>query len=211
MIRSYLRTLYFARTIILKQDKYHLFYLFSSHLIDLIMKSVSTISKIFAAMSLIAASIWVGSYFTRLFLVYQLFEGTDLILRDYINGSNMDGILFSLLPAIIVQFISFIVMIISIILFYLTSNLSLRFNGWLFIILMGVLITLPFEIYLMIIDSKIIVALMNTSFDSIQIIILLKDRIKTLSSFPVVELLTYLSFYYFIVFQPITKGVEKKV
>ena len=195
----------------MKQGKYHLFYLFSSHLIDLIMKSVSTISKIFAAMSLIAVSIWVGSYFTRLFLVYQLFEGTDLILKSYINESNINGILYSLLPALMVQFISFIVMIISIILFYLTSNLSLRFNGWLFIILMGVLITLPFEIYLMIIDYKIIIALMSGSFDSAQIIILLRDRIKNLSSFPIVVLLTYLSFYYFIVFQPFTNKVEQKV
>ena len=102
-------------------------------------------------------------------------------------------------------------MIISTILFYLTNNLRLRFNGWLFIILIAVLITLPFEIYLMLIDYKVIITLLNSSFDSAQIILLLRDRIKDLSSFPIVVLLTYLSFYYFIIFQPLTKPIETKV
>ena len=172
------------------------------------MKKNSTLSNIFAVVSLIGTSIWIGSYLTRLFLVYQLFEGTDLILKTYINESNINGILFSLLPAIIVHFVSFFVMIISIVLFCLTSKLSLRFNGWLFIILIAVVITLPFEIYLMLIDYKLIIALISGSFDSHLIISLLRDRIKDLSSFSIVALLTYLSFYYFIVFQPFTKKNE---
>jgi hypothetical protein len=99
-------------------------------------------------------------------------------------------------------------MVIVLILFYVTSKISLRFNGWLFIILIAVMITLPFEIYLMLIDYKIIIALNNGSFDSTQIINLLKDRIKDLSSFSIVAVLTYLSFFYFIVFQPLTKEIK---
>ena len=175
------------------------------------MKSVSTISKVFAVISLIAFSIWVGSYLTRMFLVYQLFEGTDLILKSYINENNIEGILFSLLPAIIVHFLSFIVMILSTSLFYVTSKISLRFNGWLFIILVAILITLPFEIYLMLIDYKVIIVLISGSFDSAQVVTLLRDRIKDLSSFPIITLLTYLSFYCFIIFQPLTKKIEQKV
>ena len=175
------------------------------------MNSVSTTSKIFALISLIAASIWVGSYLTRMFLVYQLFEGTDLILKSYINESNIQGILLSLLPAIMVHVLAFIVMIISTLLFYLTLKLSLRFNGWLFIILIAILVTFPFEIYLMLIDYKVVIALISGSFDSEQVITLLRDRIKDLSSFPIVALLTYLSFYYFIIFKPITKKIEPKV
>jgi hypothetical protein len=47
------------------------------------MKNISILSKIFAVLALISAAIWVGSYLSRLFLVYQLFEGPDLILRRY--------------------------------------------------------------------------------------------------------------------------------
>jgi hypothetical protein len=175
------------------------------------MKNTSTISKIFAVLSLISAAIWVGSYLSRLFLVYQFFEGPDLILKAYINKNNIDGILFSLLPVIAVHLISFVVMIITTILFYITSKLSLRFNGWLFIILIAVLILLPFEIYLMLIDYKVMLALNSDTIDSTQIIAMLRDRITSLSSFSIVEIFTYMSFYYFIVFQPLTKNADPKL
>lgn len=169
------------------------------------MKNISSVSKIFAVLALISVSIWVGSYLSRLFLVYQLFEGPDLVLRNYISDENINGILYSLLPAILVHFIAFIVMFIVTILFYFTSKVNLRFNGWLFIILFAVIITTPFEVYLMIIDYKTIMMLNSGSFDSNTVLNLLRDRIKDLSSYSVVAILTYLSFYYFIVFQPLTK------
>jgi hypothetical protein len=167
-------------------------------------------SRILAVLSLISTSIWVGSYLSRLFIVYQFFEGPDLILKNYINENNIDGILYSVLPAILVHFVSFIIMMITTILFYFTSRLSLRFNGWLFIILIAVIILLPFEIYLMSIDYNIILALNSKAFDSTQIIAMLRNRITDLSSFSIVALLTYLSFFYFIVFQPLTKKGESK-
>jgi len=169
------------------------------------MKNISIISKIFAVLSLISAAIWVGSYLSRLFLVYQLFDGPDLLLRSYITNENVGGILISLLPTILVHFISFIVMLITTIVFYLVSKINVRFNGWLFIILIAIIITAPFEIYLMTIDYKVIMMLNNGSFDSNIIVNLLRDRIKDLSSYSIVAILTYLSFYYFIVFQPLTK------
>lgn len=169
------------------------------------MKNISTFSKVFAVLSLIAVAIWIGSYLSRLFLVYQLFEGPDLILKSYITNENINGILFSILPSFVVHFIAFIVMFLSTTIFYLTSKINLRYNGWLFIILIAIIITTPFEIYLMLIDYKIIMMLNNGSFDSNTVISLLRDRIKDLSSYSIVAILTYLSFYYFIVFQPLTK------
>ena len=169
------------------------------------MKNISTISKVFAVLSLIAAAIWVGSYLSRLFLVYQLFEGPDLILKSYITNENVNGILFSILPSFVVHFIAFIVLFLSTTIFYLTSKINLRYNGWLFIILIAIIITTPFEIYLMLIDYKVIMMLYSNSFDSNTVINLLRDRIKDLSSYSIVVILTYLSFYYFIIFQPLTK------
>lgn len=169
------------------------------------MQKISTVSKVLAVLSLMSASIWIGSYLSRLFLVYQIFEGPDLILKSYVNDANVEGILISIMPALVVHLVAFIFMIMTSILFIATSKLNLRNNGWLFIILVAILITLPFEIYLMIIDLKIILMLQSTSFDSNAILFLLRDRIKVLSSYSIVAILTYLSFYYFIVFQPLTK------
>jgi len=169
------------------------------------MKNISTISRIFAVLSLISVAIWVGSYLSRLFLVYQLFEGQDLVLKSYITNENINEILISIMPSFVVHFATFIVMFITTIIFYVSSKISLRFNGWLFIILIAILITTPFEIYLMLIDYKVIMMINSGSFDSNTVISLLRDRIKDLSSFSIVAILTYLSFYYFIVFQPLTK------
>ena len=169
------------------------------------MKNISILSKIFAVLALISAAIWVGSYLSRLFLVYQLFEGPDLILRGYINNENINGILFSIYPSFVLHFAAFIIMFITTVLFYLTSKINLRFNGWLFIVLLAIIITTPFEIYLMLIDYKVIMMLYSNSFDSNTVINLLRNRIKDLSSYSIVAILTYLSFYYFIVFQPLTK------
>lgn len=169
------------------------------------MKNISILSKIFAVLALISAAIWVGSYLSRLFLVYQLFEGPDLILRGYINNENINGILFSIYPSFVLHFAAFIIMFITTVLFYLTSKINLRFNGWLFIILIAIIITTPFEIYLMLIDYQVIMMLYSNSFDSNTVINLLRNRIKDLSSYSIVAILTYLSFYYFIVFQPLTK------
>lgn len=169
------------------------------------MKNTSTIAKIFAVLYLMSGAIWIGSYLSRLFLVYQLFEGPDLILKSYLTNENVNGILISILPSIVVHFVSFIIMLLTVILFYFTSKISLRINGWLFIILIAIFITAPFEIYLMIIDYKTIMMINGATFNSTTVIELLRDRVKDLSSYSIVAILSYLSFYYFIVFQPLTK------
>lgn len=169
------------------------------------MTNISKPAKIFAVLALMSAAIWLGSYSTRLFLIYQLFEGSDLVLKSYINNENINGILSSILPSIVVHFLSFTVMLVTTVLFFLTAKISLRLNGWLFIILIAIMITTPFELYLMTIDYKTILMINSGSFNSTTVIELLRNRIKDLSSYSIVAILTYLSFYYFIVFQPLTK------
>ncbi|MCZ7611399.1 MAG: hypothetical protein M5U17_14730 [Ignavibacterium sp.] len=169
------------------------------------MKELPTLSKAFAVIALASISVWIGAYLTRQFLVYQIFEGPDLILKNYLNENNLSGVLTELLPSILIHFITFIIYIVSFFLFVITSRLKLRLNGWLFIILIATIIIIPFEAYLMLIDYKVIVLLNSGSFDSNQVIALLRDRIKDLSSFPIVAILTFISFYYFIVFKPLTK------
>lgn len=169
------------------------------------MRNISTSSKIFAFVSISSGSVWLGSYLARLFLNYQLFEGPGLVLKSYVTPDNIHGILYTLLPSVIVTFFSFILMVLFFILFLISSKLSLKISGWLFIICILLFVTLPFEVYLMLIDYKLILGLISGSFDSQYMLTLIRNRIQNLSSFPIVELFCYLSFYYFIVFQPLTK------
>lgn len=172
------------------------------------MNTLNKTSKIFALFTIITGSLWIGAYLSRLFLSYQLFEAQDLSLKPYINQSNLAGIMTTMLPAITTTFILFICFIIFFILFISISRINLRNNGWLFIISIIILITSPFEVYLMTIDYTILVQLNNNIFNNTEIVELFVKRIKVLGSFPLIEIFCYLSFYYFLLFRPLTKTNE---
>jgi hypothetical protein len=76
----------------------------------------------------------------------------------------------------------------------------------LFIIAVIVLITLPFEVYLMTIDYSIICQLHYGTYNTSDMVGLFVRRIKVLGSFPLIEIFCYLSFYYFLLFRPLTKN-----
>ena len=170
------------------------------------MKSLNKTSKIFAFLAIISCSIWIGAYLSRLFLSYQLFEAQDLSLKPYITSANLPGILITMLPSITTTFVSYTCFIIFFGLFIIIAKIKLRFNGWLFIIIIIILITLPFEIYLMTIDYNIIIQLNYGTYNTSEIVDLFVKRIKILGSFSLIEILCYLSFYYFLLFRPLIKN-----
>lgn len=169
-------------------------------------KELSGLSKSIAFISLLSLSIMLGSYITKLFTVYYLFEGPDLVLRDFIDPSDLDTSLKLLFPVHIIHLIAYLITITSLVLFVITSKLSLKQNGWLFIILLIFFLTLPFEAYLLTIDYKFITAIMSDKIVSTELLGLLRDRIQKLSSYPLVALISYISIYYFIILQPLTKS-----
>jgi len=170
------------------------------------MNTLNKTSKIFAYLAVATCSLWIGAYLSRLFLSYQLFEAQDLSLKPYITPNNMAGILTTMLPSITTTFILYIFFIFSFIIFILVSHIKLRDNGWLFIIAVIVLITFPFEVYLMTIDYTIIFQLNYGTYNASDLIGLFVKRIKVLGSFPLIEIFSYLSFYYFLLFRPLTKN-----
>ena len=170
------------------------------------MNTLNKTSKIFAFLAVLFCSLWVGAYLSRLFLSYQLFEAQDLTLKSYITSANLAGILITMLPTITTTFVLYICFIISFSIFIIVSRVKLRDNGWLFIITIIILITLPFEVYLMTIDYTIIVQLNYGIFNASEIVDLSVKRIKILGSFPLIEIFCYLSFYYFLLFRPLNKN-----
>ena len=169
------------------------------------MYTLNKISKLFAFLTILFCSIWIGAYISRLFLSYQLFEAQDLSLKSYITPVNLTGILTTLLPAITTTFVSYICFIIAFGSFLLISQINLRNNGWLFIIVIITLITSPIETYLMTIDYNIILQLNSSNFNQTELIELFIRRIKVFGSFPLIEIFCYFSFYYFLLFRPLTK------
>ena len=168
------------------------------------MKKLNLISKIFLLLSVISGIFWIGSYSMRLVLAYQIFEGIDFTLRHYINSQNLNGIFIVLNSDILMTDILYAVFVITSIFFVITSKLSLKLNGWLFIITLIIIITLPLEVYLISIDYRIYsIVSTNSIFNSSDVLNLYIKRLKIFSSFPVIEILSYIAIIFFAIFRPL--------
>jgi hypothetical protein len=167
------------------------------------MKNLNNLSRILLFLAALYGIIWLGSYITRLFISYYLFESEGYILKDYINDQNMKGIFITLTPAFLVTLISYAAFIIFFYLMIITSHLNLKENGWLFIIFILVSVTLPFEVYLMSIDYEITASLLNEQFKTDYLLYLITERFKTLSGFPVIEIFCYFTIIFLALFRPL--------
>lgn len=169
------------------------------------MHKLNKFSKIFLFLFAASGVIWLGSYITRLFLFYRLFQEDELILREFINEENLKAIMQVLIAAILINMIFYLIMIFTSMVFILSSKLNLKQNGWLFISIVIIMITLPLEIYLMTIDYKILMQILSNVFSSDEIVQLVVKRFTVLGSFPMIEILFYFSVLYLFMFQPLTK------
>jgi hypothetical protein len=167
------------------------------------MKSLGLLSKTFLFTSILLGSLWIGGYLFRLVVFYQLFEEEEFALRPFINDQNLPGIFMILRSAVAMTLILFPLFILSYISFLVSSKINLKQNGWLFIITILIFITLPFEIYLMTIDYDIIFKINYSSFSTDDVLSLVIERFKVLSSFPIIELICYFIVIYLMIFQPL--------
>jgi uncharacterized MnhB-related membrane protein len=172
------------------------------------MKKYNTLTKIVLYVSFLSGVIWTGTYLLRMFLFYQLFSAEDLALKEEFLSADLSPVFYALLPAVTTTFITFIIFLITFFLFFIFSKIKLRENGWFFIILMIVIITAPFEIYLMTIDADIISGIYFNAYNSDTILDFVVKRFKTLSSFPVIEILSYFAIIYLALFKPLTRKYE---
>ncbi len=174
------------------------------------MDKLNKVSKIFLYFFAVFGAIWFGSYLTRLSLFYSLFEASEFILKEFVNDQNISGIFQTLIAAVTINFIFYLLMIICFITFLITLKLSLKENGWLFISMILIFLTAPFELYLMLIDYKIVIQVFSGNFNSPEILSLVIKRFTILSSFPIVEIFSYLAVIYLFLFQPLS-GSRKRL
>jgi len=168
------------------------------------MKMSNKFSSIFGFLALASGSIWFGAYIARLLTTYQMFEPTEVVLKDYITNNNLPAIIQTTFPLVNLTFFTYLVLILSFSLYLISTHLKLKQNGWLLIISMIIYLTLPFEAVLLMIDYKLIVLFINEQFASVEVLQLIIDRITLLSSFPIILLLSYLSIPFFLVVKPFT-------
>jgi hypothetical protein len=172
------------------------------------MKNLNSFSKTVLLFAIILFTVWLGGYIARQIVVYQLFEPVELNLKTFYNPSNLPSAISLLIPLIIYNLITYICFLLLFLVFIITSKLSLRIHGWLFIITLIILITAPFEIYLSLIDYKIIQVVLTNINESNSILELIKERLTTFNSFSLIEIFSYLAIIYLTLFRPLQKSNE---
>jgi len=174
------------------------------------MNKLTKTAKFFLYVFVASGAIWLGSYITRLSAFYQLFQAAEFTLKEFVNDQNIAGIFQTLIAAVSINIIFYLLMIVSFIFFVITSKLNLKQNGWLFISVVLILLTAPFEVYLMLIDYTIVMLVLNEGFNPQEVLNLVIKRFTVLSSFPLVEILSYLAIIYLFLFQPLS-GTRKRL
>ncbi|MGB5528606.1 MAG: hypothetical protein WBQ32_01440 [Ignavibacteriaceae bacterium] len=172
------------------------------------MKKINKLSSVFGYLALTSGSIWFGAYIARLVATYQMYEETEPVFKTFINSTNLPAIVEILAPLIYLTFITYLIMIVCFTLFLFASHLKLKENGWLFIIAAIIYLTLPFETFLLVDDYKLIVFFLNEQFSSEMIVDLITDRLYRLSSFPIIQILSYFSIPYLLIFRPLVLKIK---
>ena len=172
------------------------------------MKNLNNFSRIVLLFTIIFFTIWFGGYIARQIAVYQLFEPIELNLKTFYNPGNLSSAVSIFIPLIISNLITYTCFLLLFLIFIFTSKLNLRLNGWLFIITLIIIITAPFEIYLSLIDYKIIRLGLANINESSPILELIKERLTKLSSFSLLEIFSYMAIIFLTLFRPLQKSNE---
>ncbi|MFI5236360.1 MAG: hypothetical protein ACHQLA_00305 [Ignavibacteriales bacterium] len=164
----------------------------------------------FAYLALVSGSVWLGAYIARLLSTYSMFEETELTLKSFIDQANLIVIFNITIPLVNLTFLSYLVMIIATTLFIIFSSIKFKENGWLFITTAIVYLTLPFESMLMILDYKMIMIFINNQFNSELFLRLIVERLTKLSSFPIIQILSYLTIPYLLIKKPFKLKIKNE-
>jgi hypothetical protein len=164
------------------------------------------LGNLFLSLTLLSFTIWIGSYITRHILFYQLFEPLNLELRSLFNPSNIVPVIITITPAVIINLIFYPLFLIFFFLSLFASKIKIKNEGWLFIIIILILVTAPFEFYLSSIDLKIVGTVLSGHFDPGFVISLVRKRMTELSSFSLIEIFSFLASIFIVIFKPLRKN-----
>lgn len=170
------------------------------------MQNLTKLSKILLAITSLFFTVWLGSYISRQVVIYQFFDPENLSLKPIYSARNLSDVLFTILPLIVLNIISYIVFLLSLLIFLFQSRISLKKEGWLFISILIVLICAPFEIFLILKDYKISSEIYTQNFDSLAIVNLIRDRMTVLSSFSLIEIISFVGIIFLSILQPLKKS-----
>jgi len=174
------------------------------------MKNKSILLSIIKYLLALSFVIWLGSYVSRHLLIYQMFEPTELELKSIFKPENLENIFIVILPILVTNIISYSAFVLLFIVYLIISKISIKNEGWLFISMLIIFVTSPFEIYLLLKDYSIVSLIYGRTTDSLTILDLIRKRITILSSFSLIEIFSYLVVVFLVITKPLVKSHEAK-
>lgn len=172
------------------------------------MAKLSLVSKIFLYLAILFFALFLGSYVARQMLIYQLFEPTGINFKSIYNEQNLSIVYSTIFPVLILNIVTYAIFLFSFIVFLIFSKIKIKYEGWLFAIIIIVVVTAPFEVYLLTIDNKIVQMIMSNSTTVTAISGLIKERMSVLSSFSLIEIFSSAAIIYLGLFKPLRKKNE---
>ncbi|HPO56119.1 MAG TPA: hypothetical protein PKY46_08945 [Ignavibacteriaceae bacterium] len=169
------------------------------------MTKLSKTAKIFLFLLASSTVIWLGNSISRMFFTYNIFQSPDLVLKPFLSENTLKLIFVIHQPMVSISIFAYFAMIAFLILFIITSHLKLRENGWLFISLILVFITAPFEIFLIVKDFDLLMSLFYTDYDLTHVMKIILQRYSVMGSFIILEVLAYFAVIFLFILQPLTK------
>ena len=166
------------------------------------MENINKVSKTILFFLSLSYSLFTGGYFIRHLAVYQLFEENSLRIKDMFLVSDAIGNYFIIFVLVFSNAITYVFFLILFITFLVFSKLNLKVNGWLFISSVIILLTSPFELYLIYWDMEFVGYIINEVTDISLLSSSLIVRYENLSGFPLIHFLSLILIPFLFIFQP---------
>ncbi len=174
------------------------------------MKNNTIFLKVVQFLLIASLIVWLGGYISRHLVIYQLFEPEGLVLRAHYNLENLNIVWNTISPLLVLNLVSFPLFILFYLSYIFFSKINLKKEGWLFISTIVIIITAPFELFLLLKDYKIISLIYSNVIDSEMVLNLIRERINILSSFSLIEIFSYLAIVFLTILKPLSKTDEIK-
>lgn len=168
------------------------------------MENLSKVSKFFLFLCTLSFILWSGTYFSKFLLIYQFYE-PEMTLRPIFNNVDFTAIFYTISSVFGFNIMFYPIFLVSLVLFFITSKLSLKKEGWFFIIFVFTFISAPFEIYSLTFDYKIVNMIFGGNYANDTILALIKEKIISLGSFPFVQFAFIAAISFLAIFKPLRK------
>jgi hypothetical protein len=153
----------------------------------------------------VSAIFWLGSTNARALIGNDMLKPGTVEFEEYL-APEAEREVFRLISVVwVVIMISYVVTLISSILFLSTSPYRLKEHGWLLMSAILFYVFVPVEVYTMILDGKMIYKEFFTTADNAVFRELFVARVKALAGAPVIAVLCYYTVIGLAVFQPLKK------